>query len=78
MFSEPCGPHAEYACAILSEYGSRPGQWISARRSRGNDRSEIESESGSARRSMSVSEREGAPAPSASRWSYPITSATAG
>ena len=53
------------------------GQRPSTIRSRGNESSEIVFVVGSARRSMTVSEREGA-LPSPGRWSYPIRSAFAG
>ncbi len=58
--------------------GVWPGQSIGTLRSRGNESSEIVFSPGSARTSISVSERDGVFFPSSARWSYPSTSAVAG
>ena len=51
-------PHVAYALLIRAPNGVLPGQWISTKRSRGNDIIEIDFVSGSARTSMIVSERD--------------------
>src|SRR5262245_25317244 len=75
--SVPAGPQNVYAALMRPTYVRPSGQRPSTIRSRGNESIEIVLEVGSARRSMTVSEREGA-LPSEGLWSYPITSAFAG
>ena len=69
MRSDPTAPHVAYAALIFAVKGVRPGQSIGTFRSRGNESSEIVFSPGSARTSISVSEREGVFLPSSARWS---------
>ena len=65
MLSAPGAPQVEYA-ALIFEVKTESGQRISTTMSRGSDSIEIVSVCGSARSSISVSERDGVP--SASPW----------
>ncbi len=58
MSSEPFGPQRENAELMRSSTTAWPGQYTGTIRSRGNDSIEIVFVAGSARTSISVSERE--------------------
>ena len=67
MSSVPREPHSAYAALIFVTNVERPGQMISACRSRGNESSEIVLFFGFALISMIVSDRDGVPFASSGR-----------
>ena len=65
----PFAPQFAYAALIFAVKIGSPGQWIGTIMSRGNESIETLFVSGSARSSITVSEREGVFAASLARWS---------